>query len=880
MVTGPSSKKENESKYEMLKKPTDYTDVAYREAVSRLRYLLHESYVPSQSKYSTGTYKPEESDEDSAASPIATDRTRTARMSPFRRPFLPHRFPKKVQQSSHYYTDDSPENINQLTSSPELVAFIERQEEYIDQLEKEAQYCRDELSHLLRKVKELITENETLQDQQKTGLMKVMFDGTDEEKLGDYQSPRKFTKPVEGPLIVFESRISELEAQLTQSKIDLRKAQEEAEMYKRKLEDTQPSSSNYDFYKQIENLQREKRDLNESLAKLQASINQIREKEIDASKKVQRTLDVVDKTQFEKQQAEMEVYRLKSELELQHDKLLEVISEQTKKVADERSQAERRYQQHVERLNADLTAQRDALSKLQMELEKHHRVEEDLKRDLNSKNQTIESVKKELHNKIATLQKELSTALAERDSLEQELNSSKMSSERTERFNKQESNRLQVEISALKKRLDGGDAELIHSRRENLRLLEKISDLEKELTLYKIKLGEQRDPIEDEEQKAREKIINSRISEIEAKHGKNLIPVVPDRYLVGAQVERVSDLEGLIENQSQVMAQLKAECQSLTQKLEESTARHKQEMDSVQSRLNSLNTKMETNFGTQPWTSDDALKEAEPVANRYQPLGDENKFGNREPIDYSQQFLDEERNKTSTSGYNGNYSTLQSEASYPKTTDLNYGSVSGNDYEGITGTRSGNGSKIDEPSPYYEGQGSNNYSNYYGTELGSTGNYPDQQQSSYPDQQTSSYQEQMSYGDQQPYEYQEQSSSLQGQSSYPEQGSYQYQDQVKYPGDLPSTTAEEVNNASLTAPPQPLTVPQTEPLESSPPEPKPPPSEPVKTTPSQRFQRAAELSRQTSKAEDPSTRGKLSSQTRARNLQMSRNQTKTQSRFK
>lgn len=143
------------------------------------------------------------------------------------------------------------------------------------------------------------------------------------------------------------------------------------------------------------------------------------------------------------------------------------------------------------------------------------------------------------------MQKELSSALAERDSLEQELNSSKMSSERTERLNKQESSRLQVEISALKKRLDGGDADLIHCRRENLRLLEKISDLEKEvslkpddhetsflklvpnmsfsffqLTLYKIKLGEQKDPIEDEEQKAKEKLMNSRISEIEAKHGK------------------------------------------------------------------------------------------------------------------------------------------------------------------------------------------------------------------------------------------------------------------------------------------------------------------------------------------------------------------------
>lgn len=111
-------------------------------------------------------------------------------------------------------------------------------------------------------------------------------------------------------------------------------------------------------------------------------------------------MDVVDKTQFEKQQAEMEVYRLKSELELQHDKLLEVISEQTRKVADERSQAERRYLQHVERLNADLAAQRDAVSKAQMEIEKRTRIEEDLKRDLAAKTMTIDSVKKELNNKI------------------------------------------------------------------------------------------------------------------------------------------------------------------------------------------------------------------------------------------------------------------------------------------------------------------------------------------------------------------------------------------------------------------------------------------------------------------------------------------------
>lgn len=55
----------------------------------------------------------------------------------------------------------------------------------------------------------------------------------DEEK----KKQRNKKKRLEGPSIVFESRISELEAQLTQTKIDLRKALEETESYKKKLSD-------------------------------------------------------------------------------------------------------------------------------------------------------------------------------------------------------------------------------------------------------------------------------------------------------------------------------------------------------------------------------------------------------------------------------------------------------------------------------------------------------------------------------------------------------------------------------------------------------------------------------------------------------------------
>jgi serologically defined colon cancer antigen 8 len=66
---------------------------------------------------------------------------------------------------------------------------------------------------------------------------------------------------MEGPNIVFESRINELEAHLTQMKIELKKAQEEASIYKSKLVsgDFSDRSTGLDLeplQRQVENLRR------------------------------------------------------------------------------------------------------------------------------------------------------------------------------------------------------------------------------------------------------------------------------------------------------------------------------------------------------------------------------------------------------------------------------------------------------------------------------------------------------------------------------------------------------------------------------------------------------------------------------------------------
>lgn len=82
------------------------------------------------------------------------------------------------------------------------------------------------------------------------------------------------------------------------------------------------------------------------------------------------------------------------------------------------------------------------------------------------------------------MQSDLNQALSEKDAAEQELLTNKLTTERNERQARQEQSRLQTEINSYKQRLERGDADLVHCRRENLRLAEQIASLEKEVNMF------------------------------------------------------------------------------------------------------------------------------------------------------------------------------------------------------------------------------------------------------------------------------------------------------------------------------------------------------------------------------------------------------------
>ncbi|CAB3370974.1 Hypothetical predicted protein [Cloeon dipterum] len=589
------------------KRGLDYTDFAYREAVSRLRYLMAESYHSPYRHY-TAVYG-EDRDPDAML-----ERTRYL-LSPHRRPPLyssvrrglsfrspprvkmdsaaednnttapntPRTIPQLEQQQQHHVL---PPNVSSMP--PEMVNYMEKQEEYIDQLEKESQYCREEMANLMGKMKEVMCENDNLYDKQKSGIIKSLFDciqsdrEEDDDDEGDTEAsdvtPRRKKvekrSRMEGPNIVFESRISELEAQLTQLKIELKKSQEEASIYKARLaNDDFSERSNIELeqhQRQIENLRREKESLSETVKKLQNTLSDLKDRESDASHKLKRSKEAAEQAQFDKSQSEMEVRRLKDELDRLHQKLREAIAEQGRRASEERSAVERRYQSQVEQLQAELTSQWDTTSRLQLEVEKLRRTDAELRRDLANKNATLDDLAKETQSKIDVLQGELSSALVQHTSLSQELASAQLAAEKAEREGRQESKRLGAEILALRERLERADAETLRARQEALRLSEQLAALDREMTLNKTKdiIAATPNP--------RDQEFTNMLSNMESKH-----------------VETVSELEGMIQSQNQVMAKLKDECHNLTQRLEESSSRHKLEKSNLRDECNWLRQRCE-----------------------------------------------------------------------------------------------------------------------------------------------------------------------------------------------------------------------------------------------------------------------------------------------
>ena len=171
--------------------------------------------------------------------------------------------------------------------------LIQRQETYIEQLEKEAAFCRDQLSNILLQVKQVLVanSNEAAEDNAKKEEMMKMLKNLEAE---------------------VKSR--------EQFQVENKKYQEENLILKQQLHKNVLNTPNAAAESCVPQLRKE--------------IENLKAREAEAAKQVQKSVKVAEQIRQQKTEAEFEIGQLSSQVERQQVRIRSLIEEQVKKLEE------------------------------------------------------------------------------------------------------------------------------------------------------------------------------------------------------------------------------------------------------------------------------------------------------------------------------------------------------------------------------------------------------------------------------------------------------------------------------------------------------------------------------------------------------------------
>ena len=326
---------------------------------------------------------------------------------------------RKYQSASFHNSPRAP------SPGPAVKELIQRQELYIEQLEREAAFCKDQLATILTQVKDVLVSN-TAEDKTKR---QEMFN---------------LIKSIE-----LDVRLS-----------DKNKHQEENQALRQKQERSEDA---------------------EMMKKMKEELEVLRVREAEAAEQVQRSIKVAETIRQQKTESELEVNQLTGQVERQQHKIRSLIEEQVNKVNEERAAIEKRYKEVIETSKEELQKSQQENVKLIGLVDKATRSENDAKRSLEERENQFSRIRDDLDKRLGELQLEIVDVSANKQSLERELNMLRLQLEKEKADHGMEVERLQAEIGAVRGRLKFAEESLVEQRGQNLQMVETVSSLETDL---------------------------------------------------------------------------------------------------------------------------------------------------------------------------------------------------------------------------------------------------------------------------------------------------------------------------------------------------------------------------------------------------------------
>ncbi|XP_058692894.1 serologically defined colon cancer antigen 8 [Poecile atricapillus] len=332
----------------------------------------------------------------------------------------------------------------------------------------------------------------------------------------------------------------------------------------------------------IERLTRERDDLMDALVSVRQSMKEMQQRESNACKQVEHAVQMAEEANFEKTKALVHCEQLKSEMERQKNYLEKELAAQANKKADEKEALRREMKKEREDLAAMVTALSKDVAVLEAQVERITREKNSLVSQLEESQCQLASHEMEMNKVCGEMRYQLNQTKMKKDEAEKELREYRTKTIRELEIKDQKIEKLGLELNGNKQQLEQAQQDVTGAREECLKLTELLSKSEHQLHLTRLEKESIQHSISNEakaralQAQQREQELTQKMQQMEAQHEKT-----------------VEELDSLLASQNTFIAKLKEECFVLARKLEQMSEKYRSEVNQLSQEKEYLHGRLE-----------------------------------------------------------------------------------------------------------------------------------------------------------------------------------------------------------------------------------------------------------------------------------------------
>ncbi|XP_036402578.1 serologically defined colon cancer antigen 8 homolog isoform X2 [Megalops cyprinoides] len=501
-----------------------------------------------------------------------------------------------------------------LPQAQDLVPMIHNQSEYIQHLEAEVKFCKEELVGMKQRIRVVVMENEKLHEELKSRTVEdtlkdytildttvALCAGNVPESVPMGRSSRR--PPASGMFhsqhsaqaedhswqnemdklkTLYQSQTETLEAQVISLRKDLAMAQKECEEVKGRVRRREAvaaqggtpragglclkcaqheavlAQTHTNVHVQaIERLTKERDELMSVLASLRASQSDAQHREWSAYQQVKQAVQMAEEANLEKTQALVQCEQMRSELGRQRERLEKEAAEQQEKIAQAREGGRGEARKEKEELAQTVALLSQKVAELEGQLDRGERERRSLQGQLEEALDKLRSQEADSSKVCAELRYQLSQAQLKKEEAERGLRDHASKSSRQQELAQQEAERLGLELNMCRQRLEEAQRDASRAQAEALGLTERLGQAQHQLHLTRQekeageRAAEEGAAAAAREAERRERELAQRLQEAEHRHERT-----------------VGEMDALLSSQNSLISKLREECSGLGAQLE------------------------------------------------------------------------------------------------------------------------------------------------------------------------------------------------------------------------------------------------------------------------------------------------------------------------